>query len=478
MFNGLMDTSVGALIIASFLPAFCFGQELAGPGPEVAIRTSDQKECDRRYRDNNCTEFFKTHPEVAVHAINCNEPVNPAEELKKCGSGSLQVAEQTMQLISTAYAVLMGLPTTVANARAKRDEQLSRVWGECVKSLDCKVAAYTSARGQEPSLSTRDFLNKLNEPAKLEGLLFHASSAKLTDKRRQAVEILRTMPDSAERDSKMDALYPGWSGRKHAAANSIWEVGRSSSHYLLKADACFSREVQMEMVCHGLTSLVLPGAAIKSGSKLFQITRALGSEVRAGNAVQALSVPKRILDIHPTVRKWLDSKKPSSWANSQISDLGTKFSIKGKSYEIERVLGNGGEGVVALARSEDGLVVVKRFHTEKAFRAYERYQKKLSDLIPEKKASDASTRTVVMQYREGIPVDEIFSNGRELGLSSAERAMIEKKWDSWSKKHSEASKRYWNSNLRQIIQTEPPRVHTINVVYSPRDGNFYFIDPY
>lgn len=468
-----------ALVIAAvIMPTLSLGAELASPVPVSSDRSRSQKECDRRFRENNCTQFFKDNPNVAEFAVNCDNPVNPVEELKHCGSGGLNATEDLWRLISSVYAALTGISENIRTARLERDERLNRVWGECVKSLECKIAAYTSARGQDPNDSTRDFLNRLNDVSKFENFLFHASSAKLSDKRRKAVQILRSTPDSPQRDDQMNALYPGWSDRKHAAAISLWEVGRVSANYLLKVDACFSREVQTEMVCYGLASLILPGVAIKSGSKLGQITRALGTDVRKGGVVPTLTGPSKISDIHPTVRKWLDTMKPSNWAKEQLGDLGSKFSIGGKSYEIERVLGSGGEGVVALARSEEGLVVVKRFHTENGFRSYERYQKKLSDLLPAKKASDATTRTVVMQYREGIPVDELFKNSGAFGISNSELSVIKEKWGQWSQKHLNASNRFWSSRVRQAVQQEPPRIHEINAVYSPRDGRFYIIDPY
>jgi hypothetical protein len=240
-----------------------------------------QRECARIYQQANCESFFKENPELGQFAIDCNQPQDMAAELKACGEGTGRAAVEIKDFIATVLVGAASIPSVVAAGPNESARHHNQFYAECAKTMDCKVSLYTSAAGQEPGESLRRQLEKTSEGARLQNMIHYAESGRLLNNRNRAHEIIRTVRDPAERDRMMSEIYPGWNQRTEARTRSVWQMGYNAGKHILKSGACYRHDVQAEAVCHGLATIIIPGTAVKAGSKLAQITSILVRGMRA-----------------------------------------------------------------------------------------------------------------------------------------------------------------------------------------------------
>ncbi len=76
-------------------------------GPEASAAPDPgyyARECARVYKEANCADFFKENPELGKYAIDCNKPISPETELKKCGAGAWEGATELAHFIAGAVA--------------------------------------------------------------------------------------------------------------------------------------------------------------------------------------------------------------------------------------------------------------------------------------------------------------------------------------------------------------------------------------
>jgi hypothetical protein len=257
----------------------------SGSSIGAALRPYQVKECARRYQEANCTDFFKENPELGQYAVDCNNPIDIAKELKACGEGGLRAAVDIKDLLGTVISGIASIPGALAAGPGEKQRALDLYFGECVKSMECKIQAYKGAAGYEPNENARRALERMTDGGKLQNLVYHAENQTLLRNRQRAVSILRTQPEGPERDRQMNEIYPGWSERKDHRTQSLWEMSLNAGKHVLKAANCFKGEIQAEAACHGLATILIPGTVIKAGSKLAHIASVVGRSLRAENVL-------------------------------------------------------------------------------------------------------------------------------------------------------------------------------------------------
>lgn len=238
-----------------------------------AAPTRQQQMCVRAYEESRCADFFKENPELGRYALNCSTEGSALKDLKACGTGVLNAAKEIKELVA---AIVNGITES-----PEEQKRLSAYYNECAKSMNCKLEAIEGVTGEAPGDTITRTLNNVTTGDRLQHLIYLAKRRINLQNREQARQIILSEPDSPARDQKMDALIPGWSSRKEVRARSLWDAAYNAGKFILKADAYYNDEVKLEAVCHGLTLLVAPGAAIKAGSKLAHIAEVLQRGSRA-----------------------------------------------------------------------------------------------------------------------------------------------------------------------------------------------------
>ncbi len=291
-------------IIAILLSQPCaFAAETAaGSQPSVVERLASthanylQRECSRLYQENGCETFFKSNPEVAKYAVDCQNPVSPGKEIYACGAGAYDGAKDLVKFVAEAVA---GVPGAFRAAFNNPDQakQLAAD-DECAKSLDCKVSLWELAYQRTASAEWRQRLEKVNTGRLLRGIVHGGFRERQIQQGERLRQILHNEPDSPERDQKIEAIVPGWIERQNAQKINIWNVGLAAGEKLLKKAQCYNREVQMEAFCYGVASIAVPSAAAAAISRfprLAQIVRATGATIPEATAAERLAHANAVL---------------------------------------------------------------------------------------------------------------------------------------------------------------------------------------
>jgi hypothetical protein len=284
------------LIHALFgLQAWAADTAVSGEGQAPPAPTFEQRECRRTYEAAKCADFFQENPELGQYAVDCNHPVDIEKELKACAAGAGEAALELKNLIVAVVGGIAAIPGAIGAPPTEDQQRLNRYYAECVKSISCKIFEYQAASGgHEPGEHMRKLLENLSDPQTLKGIVYNVESQRRTANHRRALEILRTQPDSPERDRQMSEIYPGWTEQKNLKQRSLWEAGYNAGKHLLKAADCYRGDIKVEAMCHGLATIAIPGAALKAGTKLFQIVNVLQRSLRAESLLgRSLNGPQR-----------------------------------------------------------------------------------------------------------------------------------------------------------------------------------------
>jgi hypothetical protein len=267
------------IVLAFKFSLLCSASELAASNSSAGqlSRSALQEQCAQRFQRQGCSAFFQENPELAKYSINCNDPVDPAKELLACGTGATAAVKQMGSLI-------VAIPGAVAKAFDDTPERIEKLklYAECVKSTDCKRATLLAAGRTEISETV---LERIQQAHHLESLVVFAEN-KLRDQNflrvKQLVDEAKT---KFEKEEILEREVPGYIERKNQKVTSLWETGLAAAKHLGKVDACYARDVQLEMVCHGLASIFAPGVALKAGGKLYEISKIL--KLKSGPAASS-----------------------------------------------------------------------------------------------------------------------------------------------------------------------------------------------
>ena len=170
--------------------------------------------------------------------------------------------------------------------------------------------------------------------------------------------------------------------------------------------------------------------------------------------------PQRISDLHPLVQKWLRTKQLKlTYSREMKLAIGQTIVIEDRSYPIVARLGFGSEGAAYLVSSNRGLLVVKQFHSNvfndftMAFN-FAAAKKRLPKIL----AADDSDQIILIEYFEGVPVNEILNDEENLIFSPTVRETVSHRWKKWKSR---------NPNYSDV---------SANAVYSFKDDKLRPID--
>jgi hypothetical protein len=130
---------------------------------------------------------------------------------------------------------------------------------------------------------------------------------------------------------------------------------------------------------------------------------------------------------NPRVERWLQSKQAELQPRMSKAP-GETLTVGNQHYKIHALLGSGFEGEAYLVRSERGFRVLKTFRHERSFKfnigAHRAYDKEARLSLPRILKIDGRRHTVLLEYIEGIPYNDIRDRWQEIGLTLEERDKI------------------------------------------------------
>lgn len=165
------------------------------------------------------------------------------------------------------------------------------------------------------------------------------------------------------------------------------------------------------------------------------------------------------------VQQWLKFReseyifKPRTW-----------IEVNGTKYRVLAELGSGGEGDVFLAISNTRLVVIKKFFDELRYERSSQIYIQQVELLPRVLEKSDQEKTLILEYKEGIPVHWLQLHGEKLGLSREKIQEILNRRVQWAKSNEEA--------LGPFQLGHPDFRVIYNSIYSFHDDQFYLIDPH
>jgi len=136
----------------------------------------------------------------------------------------------------------------------------------------------------------------------------------------------------------------------------------------------------------------------------------------------------------PIVAKWMALKEPLL-LKELTHKPGDFLTINQKAYKIEALIGKGDEGSVYLVQTPNGVAVAKVFRMKHDMDFHVRNGHTNTPegySLPRTLEQDWDTGTLLMEYRQGVPVSEIKIYWKQLGLSKAKRDAICDRFDTWS----------------------------------------------
>lgn len=162
-------------------------------------------------------------------------------------------------------------------------------------------------------------------------------------------------------------------------------------------------------------------------------------------------------NIDPRVKKWLQSDRKRK--KDVPLEIGTAQPFKDMQLKILVHLGTGNNGAVYLVQKENSndknLYVAKFFKSPLALQVHIDSHNK-NTLLPQVIAYDSVRSTMLMEYKEGIPVDFLDLLGEEFGFTRVEVAYI----------------------MLKYPKTAEGKFPAGNAIYSPSEKRFFLIDPF
>lgn len=225
-----------------------WAETIATAGVSNESKSGYQRDCEARYLEKKCDRFFTDYPDLLKYQVDCRQPIDASAELGRCWSGIEGGAKDTWKLIQKIGSFMWNGPVP-PESRQLRERFLET----CAKVQDCKI---NLIRSLNPDLITPEFSERLqfiDTGSRLEVIVAAQEKIRNLQKLENIRNILRDTPSGPELDAKMDEAVPGWSQRQLATNQSLWQLGLAGADHIAKVDACFSREVQAEAVCHGST---------------------------------------------------------------------------------------------------------------------------------------------------------------------------------------------------------------------------------
>lgn len=171
--------------------------------------------------------------------------------------------------------------------------------------------------------------------------------------------------------------------------------------------------------------------------------------------------------LHPQVLSWFTSKSGHD-PDGHRFQFGQSISISSKKYKVIGRLGSGGEAEVYLVSDEERLWVAKIFRTNEKFDAGVLDFDRLKSFLPAVHKSDPTSKTLILEYLEGVPVDFISEHGTLLGLSPEEIRRIVDRWLEWASQLHRAASGLGVAPFDFYYDT--------NAIYSFKEDRFFLID--
>lgn len=170
--------------------------------------------------------------------------------------------------------------------------------------------------------------------------------------------------------------------------------------------------------------------------------------------------------LHPVVARWLVSRSSLFEGILPLSAGDFLRTSKGV-FPVLADLGTGQEAQVYLVRMPSGLAVAKVFHLDFLADEGEASLREMREKgIRGPTLLGRQDDTLLMEYIEGVPIDEVRDRWRDIGLSSRDRDGILSRY--------EAAKAGISARLRSL--SGHPVLLDRNVVYSFKDRGFHIID--
>ena len=168
------------------------------------------------------------------------------------------------------------------------------------------------------------------------------------------------------------------------------------------------------------------------------------------------SLPVTLSDISdPIVRKWLDYRQNELKYDLPLTQ-GQSIQIRGSSYEIQALLGLGSEAFVYLVKTNEGLRVAKVFRNRGQMELNLTVPRDKNSGLPKILARDFERHTILTEYFEGVPFNEIEKHWEKLGISVDEKRRI--------------AHNFYLLFGAQLV--------TSNFVYSFKEDKYFTIDPF
>ncbi len=244
--------------------------EIANAGKVSKSTERYSRTCLRKFERAGCDSFFAENPELLPYKVNCAAPPDPSRELKSLAEGGKHGAKE-------AWDLIRGIGTFLVTGPQTTDEQKAQeaYFANCARSRDCKVNLLRSVRREEVSEDFEQRLESIQDGTKLSALVDLNKRQMSRNQTNEVSRLLREWPDGPGRDAKIAEILPDWPRRLDQTSQSLWDLGLGGADRLIKKSACYSYDVQAEAVGYGLSTLLIPGAAIKLGPKLKNIVSIL-----------------------------------------------------------------------------------------------------------------------------------------------------------------------------------------------------------
>ena len=168
------------------------------------------------------------------------------------------------------------------------------------------------------------------------------------------------------------------------------------------------------------------------------------------------SLPVTLSDISdPIVRKWLTYRQDELKYDLPLTS-GQPVQVRRSFYEIQALLGVGSEAFVYLVKTNEGLRVAKVFRNRGQMELNLTVPRDKNSGLPKILARDFERHTILTEYFEGVPFNEIEKHWEKLGISVDEKRRI--------------AHNFYLLFGAQLV--------TSNFVYSFKEDKYFTIDPF